>query len=167
MIIELRGKNKGFTTIDDEDYDKVSNYKWYLHPLGYVVGLTKGITNVKIHRLIMNCPKGKFIDHINGVRTDNRKSNLRICTQRENNRNRKIKAQGRGAFYEKDKNTWMAYTSHYGKDLNLGRFRTQRQALMARDIAAKDLHGEFAVLNFPNAIHGHPLTIADTESPNH
>lgn len=43
-----------------------------------------------LHRSIINCPPGMVVDHINGDINDNRKINLRICTVKENNNNKKI-----------------------------------------------------------------------------
>jgi hypothetical protein len=74
--ISLSGKNgevTGYSIIDEEDYDKVCIYKWRLSN-GYAIG---GPKTIKLHRFIMNAENGLMIDHINGNKLDNRKSNLR------------------------------------------------------------------------------------------
>lgn len=84
--------------VDDSDFDVLSQYSWYLCR-GYAVttiGKRPNRRNLYMHRLIMGEPKGLQIDHINRVPLDNQRSNLRICTQAENAKNRGI--------YKKSKN---------------------------------------------------------------
>ena len=75
--------------IDLEDLpliDKAIKTSWYSSKDEFYV--SGGKPNIIMHRLIMNTPKGKVVDHINHNRLDNRRSNLRNCTQSENARNR-------------------------------------------------------------------------------
>lgn len=92
MIVKY--KDKSFTILFDiEDKDLVlSNGKWFANPthsnckkIYYYIYNNKSIA---LHRLIMDCPKGFEVDHINHDTLDNRKSNLRICTHRENCQNK-------------------------------------------------------------------------------
>lgn len=71
-------------------YDKIKNNCWHMDKDGYILSRING-KNVKMHRLIMNCPKDLYVDHIKGKgsENDNREENLRICTHQENMRNRK------------------------------------------------------------------------------
>lgn len=83
-----------FAIIDDEDYEKVKPHKWranYCKGISnyYVQNCGWGVPTIMMHRLIMNAPKGLVVDHINHNTLDNRKSNLRVCTQSENLRNRR------------------------------------------------------------------------------
>lgn len=74
--------------IDKEDTPKVLDIHWGIdkdrHGKFYVRNRYK---NLRLHRLVMECPEDKVIDHINHNTLDNRKSNLRICTISENNCN--------------------------------------------------------------------------------
>jgi len=79
--------------IDCEDFLKVSHYLWGINPTtGYVqakerlrAGANKG---VYIHRIVMNDSEfHEKVDHINGDKLDNRKYNLRICDQSQNDHN--------------------------------------------------------------------------------
>ena len=78
--------------IDTEDYDKVKDICWYESKNGYIHHKDKRV--MQMHRFLMNAPDGKVVDHINHDRKDNRKSNLRICTQKQNSNNRKVEALG-------------------------------------------------------------------------
>lgn len=80
--------------VDDEDFNAVSCLKWTFkrnkgyHEKGYAACFhnTPGGKTVCIlmHRFILNPPKKLMIDHINGDGLDNRRANLRVCTQQEN-----------------------------------------------------------------------------------
>ena len=111
LTLKVMGENETHEVlIDDEDYDKIKDSKWNLHKhkkdksfyavSGKYLGNYKS-TTIRLHRLIMNCPKNKQVDHINGNTLDNRKSNLRIVTawqQKQNVFNRKSKSGLRGIY---------------------------------------------------------------------
>ena len=80
--------------IDKEDYLKVKDICWYESSNGYIMHKDSKKRVIQLHRFIMNPPKGLVVDHINHNRKDNRKNNLKICTQKENCLNRKEKAKG-------------------------------------------------------------------------
>lgn len=154
-IIELtRGE---VAMVDEDDFEKVSCFKWICTTRGYAArqisrgGKTK---NIQMHSLIIDVPNGYVIDHINRNKLDNRKSNLRIATRTENNRNR-YPSNKTGYKGVSDRATcFRALISPNNKTLRLGDFKNPVHAAMAYDIAAKDLYGEFAYLNFPNGLHG-------------
>ena len=72
--------------VDKEDLPKIFPHRICINSSGYAMYSR----NVFIHRLIMGNPKGYMIDHINHNLLDNRKSNLRIVTNSENQMNRVI-----------------------------------------------------------------------------
>lgn len=106
-----------------------------------------------MHRLIMGFPEGKYVDHINGNSLDNRKSNLRVCTNSENQRNRYKTIRNtsgyKGVRLNTKRNKYDAEIGHHGKHYYLGTFLNPVDAAKAYDEMARKLHGEFAVLNFP------------------
>jgi len=94
-----------------------------------------------------------YIDHINGVCTDNRLSNLREATPLQNNQN--VPGQGgtsnfNGVSRIRRSTAWRAQIRHNGKKLHLGTFESELDAAKAFDAAALRLRGEFARLNFPS-----------------
>ncbi len=107
-----------------------------------------------MHRLIMNAPKGMLVDHINRNGLDNRKANLRIVTHTQNmwnngQRVERYSSKYRGVSWHKRQRRWMAVISVNGRARTLGYYRDEKEAARAFDRAAKELRGEFAVLNFP------------------
>ena len=102
-------------------------------------------------RLIMDAPNECVVDHINGNPLDNRRANLRLCTQAENNLNRgATKGSFKGVWIDKRYGSWIAQIGHNGKRRHLGSFATPEDAARAYDTAARELHGNFAHLNFPS-----------------
>lgn len=98
--IELRKPSEGYKVvgyalIDKEDYDKCKNIRWRLveHKTALKYkdvqgGSPHNNTLTSLHRYIMGNPKDFTVDHKNGDTLDNRKSNLRLCSQKENVRNK-------------------------------------------------------------------------------
>ena len=87
------GRKGYFAEIDDADLILIQSVNWQALPSGntsYASGITKtgGIKKpVLMHRLIMTCPAGMVVDHINGNGLDNRRENLRVVTHKENSQN--------------------------------------------------------------------------------
>jgi len=155
---------RGFEAIvDDEDYDMlIAMGKWCTNGnRGNIYAVRNEKRNGKkiiigMHRIIMNEPNGLCIDHINGDALDNRKSNLRICSHAENIRNGKkgknCSSSYKGVGWFKLRKKWRARIMIDYKDKHLGLFSNEIDAAKAYDEAARELHGEFARLNFPKKI---------------
>ena len=141
-----------YALVDDEDYDELNKHNWYLkknYNTCYAIR-TKYKTNDKIrmHRIIMNCPKDKIIDHINGDGLDNRKENLRICTMSQNLGNSKLRKDNKsgikGVYWDKNRNKWIAQIKINYKKKCLGRFDNINEAKLAYEKASKLYHKKFA-----------------------
>lgn len=91
MVGITTNTNKEFY-FDEEDYNKIKRYCWYETYNGYIVNKSEKLT--LLHRLVTNAPKGLVVDHINHNKRDNRKINLKICTQKENMQNLEKQAKG-------------------------------------------------------------------------
>lgn len=131
--------------IDNEDFEKVSKFKWNYATVGYA-------TNKKfyLHHLIIGKPKKGFVvDHINQNKLDNRKCNLRFVTHSQNHANQikqKNNTSGfRGVSWNKGK--WEVRIKYFGKTLHFGMFNNKIDAAKRYNIKAHELFGEFALLN--------------------
>jgi len=129
--------------IDAEDFEKIKNESFCLTLKGYVYSGK----NKLLHRMIMNAPDGMDVDHINGDKLDNRKSNLRICTRQENLMNvakKKNNTSGfKGVCFDKQSQKFKAQIRIDGKQKFLGLFEKAEDAHEAYKKAAVKLHGEF------------------------
>lgn len=106
--------------------------------------------SILLHRQITNCPAGMVVDHINGDSLDNRGSNLRICSDAQNKRNRKaISGKFKGVTKDARHGRYLAFIEVDNTKHALGRYKDETEAALAYDSAARILHGEFAWLNFP------------------
>lgn len=103
-----------------------------------------GLCGKYIHRMIMSEPPGMVIDHIDGNKLDNRKENLRICTQQQNGWNRGKPSNNtsgfKGVCWHKQTQKWQAIINHK----HIGYFKTAEKAYEAYVKAAQELHGDFA-----------------------
>jgi hypothetical protein len=101
--------------------------------------------NYYLHRLAWLYVYGVYpndqIDHINGIKTDNRISNLRLVTNRENQQNRDIHRKGHsaGTTFIKKRNKWRAQIQIKKKNIFLGHFDSQEDARKAREKAELEL----------------------------
>jgi len=134
--------------VDNEDFQRVSQYRWSLLNDKYATTWLKGL----MHRFILGVSEGIIIDHINGNGLDNRKSNLRICSHVDNCRNRKMSKRNKSGYrgVHKSGNSWISQIGIDGKRVYLGSFATVEEAANAYDNAAKENYGEFARLNERN-----------------
>lgn len=137
--------------IDIEDIDKVKNIKWHRSDLQrntyYCTSNNRDYR--RLHRLILGITDPNiFIDHINHNGLDNRKENLRICTNQENIQNcltpKNNKSGCKGVYWSKDRNKWTVQVSINHKTKYIGRYDSYEEAVKARKEAALEYYGQFA-----------------------
>lgn len=152
-IYEINSKKYGKVEVllDDEDYDRVikKNIKLHLKKDETINGFyiqfhikdsTKKDkrTTIGLHRWILNCPKGLQVDHINHNTLDNRKCNLKICTQLENANNKGFyknnKSGIKGVYFIKLFNCWVAELKHNKVCYRSKRCKTREEAVVERRI---------------------------------
>lgn len=154
MIRKIKLVLGEFTILDNEDYEKLSLFSWFLDK-GYAkrVAVKGKDKKVSMHREIMNAPKGFDVDHINFNKLDNRKINLRICSREQNNKHRekyKNNTTGyKGIKFRKDliSKPFVARITVDGKEVHLGYFKNKKEAAFAYNLAAIKYFKEFAHLN--------------------
>lgn len=146
--------------VDAADYELLSAFKWYALSVGNGFYAAKGSGNrsgglVLMHRLLCAAPQALQVDHINGDRLDNRRLNLRLCTQSQNRCNAGVRASNtsgfKGVSWLRKNKKWMAAIQAGGVAQYIGSFTDKAEAARAYDAAALRLHGAFARLNFPEA----------------
>jgi len=135
--------------IDDDDFERVSAFKWYGAKSRMNVYVCHGRSPaLRLHRFILNAGQGDFVDHINGDTLDNRKANLRICTNAENIRNSRkysTNASGfKGVSYIAWRNKWASKITFNYKKHFLGYYDTKEEAFEAYKAKAKEFFGEYA-----------------------
>lgn len=163
---------KGFTAmVDDEDYDWLCKFNWFAnvqkHGVRAVKNKTESDAHTKMHRMILGITDKKIlVDHKDGNTLNNQRSNLRACNAKQNACNaksarnstskylgvslqktvlkRKTKTFGERTYIY---TAWRATIFQNYKQISLGRFKTEQEAALAYNIAAKNIHGEFANLN--------------------
>ena len=165
-MVEVKlGHSKYAALVDDPDWELVRGWCWNAQVQRYkgkVVRVSaqrscirKGKQSVMLmHRWILGIDgvKGVQVDHINGNGLDNRRSNLRIASQSENLRNRKMASHNRsgfkGVYFAKQawavSKPWRAQIKVNGRKLSLGYFLTPEEAYEAYKEAAIQHHGQFA-----------------------
>ena len=132
--------------IDDEDLEQLKKHSWCISKTGYAVANINGRTT-KMHRYLMKAQNGYVVDHINGNPLDNRKCNLRVCTQKQNSQNLGLSKNNTSGYPGVNKKTNGKYRSRITvdrKEICLGTFNTIEEAIKARKEAELKYFGDFA-----------------------
>lgn len=140
------------TLVDAADAGYLATRKLYLTPDGYA--FFNSTRRWAVSRWIMQPPPGMVVDHISGDTLDNRRANLRVCTQAQNLANGRShsdsRSKYRGVSWKEREGSWRAQISIGGQRSRfLGQWPTEEDAALAYDQAAREQYGEYARLNFP------------------
>lgn len=135
------GKGK-VALVDDDDYEMLSKFTWRVSGEGQYA-----VATIFMHRLVMGHEPDKYVDHINRQRLDNRKQNLRWATKAQNNANRGVYSKTGYRGVKEKSDGFYAFISKHGNMMRFGPFQTIEEAADAYDVAAVEIHGEYAALN--------------------
>lgn len=152
--------------VDWFDLEWISQHKWYFKEAadgtgGYAarIDLTGGKrTLITMHRAVFLKHNACFdfkdvenVDHINRQKLDNRLSNLRAATKRENIANAGVsksnKSGYKGVNYYPQSSSYKAQIMEFGKKKHIGYYATPEEAALAYNIRSREIFGEFAYQN--------------------
>lgn len=150
-----------FAAVDDEDFEILSQHKWWVNSSGYAyrtVWLGRNQkpkhVHVPMHRQILNVTDSNIlVDHRDGDRLNNQRSNLRLSTKSTNGCNRGVTRKNTTGFKGVTKHSqtkadrWIAQIRVANKNIYLGMFPTPIEAARAYDTAALNHFKEFALIN--------------------
>lgn len=146
-----------FTIVDGEDYKYLMKWNWHVNHggVGYAIrSVWQNRSTIYMHRVILKRMGFKDfaeVDHINGVKLDNRRENLRPATQLQQSYNCAKPSNNisgyKGVHFNKNYGKWQAGVRKNGKTIYLGLFDDLKDAARAYNEAAKKHFGEFARLN--------------------
>ena len=143
--------------VDDKDYEACNAFNWNAryNSDGSVYAVRwaseHGGQYTRLHNFIMHPKEGEEVDHIDRDGLNCQRHNMRIGTRSQNMANRSTpgSASGYRGVYANRVGTWIVQIRHNGHLHSGGTYDTAEEAARAWDRLAKELHGEFAVLNFP------------------
>ena len=137
--------DRGAALIDAADLPLVLGLRWRLHTGGYA----HTSPALYMHRRILDVPADVQVDHVNGHRLDNRRSNLRVATVAQQAMNRRASSATGFKGVSPHRGRYQARIMRDGRHRVLGCYSDAEEAARAYDAAAVELFGAFARLNFP------------------
>lgn len=148
--------------VGDIDFVELDKSSWsVILRNGVVVGIHKSKNNkdISLSHEILRLRGIKWdghVDHKDRNVLNSKFENLRPATFEQNNANRTISRNNttgyKGVCFCKARNLYQTNIGVSGVKIQIGRFRDPIEAAKAYDKAAKQYHGEFAVLNFPKGV---------------
>lgn len=151
------GLSRGLVAIVDDDiYEQLANHKWHaLNIRGrfYAARTTWPERKmVLMHRQALSISGRSIqIDHIDGNSLNNCRSNLRLCNNAENNRNKALTVSNtsgfKGVSWNSDAKKWNSRIKYNYKTFHIGLYSDLKECALSYDIAALLIHGEFAKTN--------------------
>lgn len=151
MNLYKKRKIAGSIIFDLKDLDKVKDHHWYLGADGYASGKIEGKI-YKFHKYILGDYNNEHtFDHINRIKIDNRRINLRIVTKSQNRHNsgpgKANKSGFKGVHFNKRDKNFVAQIRKNGKTCSLGAFITKEEAAIRYNNEALKQDPECAFLN--------------------
>jgi hypothetical protein len=130
-----------YASVDDQDYDNIVCISWSLHK-GYSTNYARAQISGKhylMHRFILGVDSSVVVNHLNFNGLDNTRSNLEICTFRDNLLHRKRKGSSiyPGVSWYPTTCKWVSQICVNGHNHRLGYFNYEKNAALAYQIARR------------------------------
>ena len=138
-------------TIDVIDLPRILKTKWRAVKKGHV-WYAYSTSNGFMHQVLCYAPKGMKVDHIDGDGLNNRKVNLRVASNSENQQNQRPRSRAKGSPFKgvshgPAKKDWVVNICHRGRNRKVTGIANERIASLIYDLLAADRFGEFACFN--------------------
>lgn len=145
--------------VDEEDYNQLNKYNWYMRKVFSKSGKLKSVpilTGIKnehgkskdksIIHFILDLSIDEMVIHLNGNYLDYRKENLKIINKKEHNFYKKAVANTsskyKGVTLDKRHNTWVSQTKVKGNRIYIGSFKSEDEAAKSYNKFITDTFGE-------------------------
>lgn len=146
--------------IDDEDFERVSQFRWYAQKRGRTFYAARHLdrdgcsTTQRLHTFVLNLPVGQEVAHLDGDGLNDQKINLLACSHQDNMRlglRKSLTATGeyRGVTWDAQAQQYRARIWLKGRSIHIGFFNTTVAAAQARDCKARELGWPERGMNFP------------------
>lgn len=144
-------------TVDEADADLAKAYNWHCRKSSngafYVYRYHRKKMIAIYHDIAQRMGLQGLIDHKDGNPLNNTRDNLRRASHIQNSSNRARQSNNssgfKGVSWNSRRKKWLARIAADGKEIQIGQFADPAEAARAYDKKAKELHGQFARLNFP------------------
>jgi len=156
----LKTHNNILILVSDIDYEYLSGFTWHIMKTKFSKlyvrrwdCMSKPKKAIFMHREILNAPSNMQVDHIDNNTLNNTRENLRLATKQQNCFNRKF-ADREHKGISMMNGLWHVQITDpiTKKKIHLGNHLDKIEALKEYDIIAKQLHGEYAKLNFKDVV---------------
>jgi hypothetical protein len=159
LIPLTQGQN---AIVDAQDFEWLSQWNWYAQwfscTRSFYAARRQNHKKIYMHLAILECKGGEKGDHRNRDSLDNRRQNLRKCTQTQNTHNQRLSRRNtsgyKGVSWHTQRNKWSSNIRVNRKAVHLGTFYSREDAARAYDAAAIKYFGEFACPNFASSSEG-------------
>jgi hypothetical protein len=160
IMKEIKLTQNMVAMVDDEDFDYLNQFRWHTIKGPRNVFYARRCVKPRLmHRIILKAHNGVIVDHKDRNGLNNKKSNLRLCTELQNNRNSIMHTDNKSGFKgvcfdynHRGSKQWVAQICINRKIKKIGYYSTKEAAAYAYDEAAKLYFGEFARTNFNSLI---------------
>lgn len=158
-VVQVKLTQGQVALVDPKDWKRIRHRKWYAawDKTRFYARARPDKTEdpkrptLNMHREILKAKRSQQVDHVNQIGTDNRRSNIRLCTSKQNNQNRRKRngciSQYKGIQKCQDGEAWTSSITIDGTRTYLGTFETEEEAALAYNSAALEYFGEFACIN--------------------